>query len=776
MLRGVQDRIFVQLWSDFGISPLGAVQVAVEIGGERRVAVSDDAGTVEFKGVAAGVYLLEIGDGYFEVASVPEDETAIDVAIPFEVIKEWREATGETRETPEGETPDEVDAKGARQEPDVEEGDERGDLGAFDEVLSFSDEAAPRVWWDKPELEVMEDAPLAFGGETTRFAVTIKPQRGTDARDKANTSLRVALTRANRGDSVAYHTETPDTADCYLQIWEIDYFFPRKRYNPANDAQLQARENRLLAVVPGFVLRSGSRYTFHAAGEPTLRFSAADGPSLGFHLEGVDSPVSVPVGEREGVAEFAAALVNAADDESMRERQRPTRIVHFVDPELRRQISEYGGISVAFVADYHYATAGSNEQEFKRQALAMIGTRAAFVLDGGRVRYGINIINSYTQIAPKLAALASAVMEALGLASPPKISTLMLYAHGFPNAMKIDRTYRAPGSLRTERVQDFVDGVKSQLSERCVVTLYACSTGRGGRPSRTGKQAGRLYGYAAPGEPLGADSLAWTLARTLEAVGLRHATVWAHTTAAHVTRNSRLRVFSPYGDADFVGLLGGSRSVSERYKRKYSRLFSGKKYSNNKVAYFDQLERQNVLRWMHLLSARYLPWPAVGRPAVEHDDTLDRPGARSECTAIIEHYRGIIGEADSANGGFEYDEDGSAIVGPSVASGLEVSAHFEYSEFLSLGAVLPLPLRLVQGLELLRQRWRGPLNVTGFAAGDGVGARALSIAPVGGGDGGASLIDVARTVAALGCYFERAYTDASDVVWISMDPATPAVS
>ena len=169
---------------------------------------------------------------------------------------------------------------------------------------------------------------------------------------------------------------------------------------------------------------------------------------------------------------------------------------------------------------------------------------------------------------------------------------------------------------------------------------------------------------------------------------------------------------------------------------------------------------------MQLRSARYLPWERVGHPAVEPDARLDSEQAAHECARLFAILGAAIGEPDAHDTSFQIE--GQAIVGPAQPGKRQLSSSFSYRELLAHEGILPLPLRLLWGLQLLRYRWNRSLTITGFEPRPEGGARGLHVRAKRGKRDRDALLTVAREIAALGCYFETAEAIDDDRVALTL--------
>lgn len=189
--------------------------------------------------------------------------------------------------------------------------------------------------------------------------------------------------------------------------------------------------------------------------------------------------------------------------------------------------------------------------------------------------------------------------------------------------------------------------------------------------------------------------------------GITTPTVWAHTIAAHTTRNRRLRVFSSIGSADFPSLLFAMRAPDDATLRAY-------------VSRTDAtVHRLNLIRMVHLHSALYMPWGWARTPV-----TRDHPGynavAAQEAKALLDELRaeigvdGVGGERPQTVGINDAGTHifGTLLYGPDTRT--DLSEHFTLEGFTRFGGALPLPLDLVRKLQMLRYSVGCDLEITGL--------------------------------------------------------------
>ncbi len=522
---------------------------------------------------------------------------------------------------------------------------------------------------------------------------------------------------------VPYHegseVSASTVADCYLQIWELD-FYRTGRYLAEEETDLNIRQNRLIATFPGLVVKNGRTYTFQPIGDSNLAQRAMNWLLLSLNtLNGKitlrmtkatqtkpeNLVISMP--EYESIFELAVVLRRNSGDKTFANYQNAYPYqVRNVEASLRRQIRERGGFAVAFVADYRAKFPSTKEEEFHKQAEQMIATLPTFKLESNKIKMGYHLISDYSKIADILVDLREAVKNLLSMTTAPKVAMMSIYAHGLRTKLKIEcNGYNLPGSLRTDRVKTFVSQIKDHLSEYVVIPIFACSAGRGNLPNPD-----NMYGRAYPCEELGGDSLAWTLYRELVRAGIVHPTIWAHTTAAHTTRNSRLRLFSPYGTADFVNLVLQTPRVPVATVKSYATPLKTVKYSKAKAALFrKRLHNANLIRAISLQSALYLPWRWKGGENSTSTTAGFNAEANRQADKFYKEIRDLLpARPDTLKDIFVYEDRKRAYItglAPGV-SNARLSENFSYSAISSLSNPMRISVQLMKYVQLLRYRTR----------------------------------------------------------------------
>lgn len=112
--------------------------------------------------------------------------------------------------------------------------------------------------------------------------------------------------------------------------------------------------------------------------------------------------------------------------------------------------------------------------------------------------------------------------------TPGSVRVVALFCHGWPDGVQ--------AGFRSEHVKGLARELEDVSADELTVALYCCSTGADQDASTD-----ELGGTGPGGEGGFADRLRDELGE----LGVR-ATVFAHSTAGHVTRNPRVRIFPPH--------------------------------------------------------------------------------------------------------------------------------------------------------------------------------------------------------------------------------------
>lgn len=558
-------------------------------------------------------------------------------------------------------------------------------------------------------------------GDTAKFAASFRGSKAHDSSRSVRIS-RIAKARASREehnylDEVTVHTSVPASPSSFLQIWEADHF--SVHYTMVGEAPKTLRKNRLIASIPGAVVKRGQKYTFvlldaakHKStfdgtkGHITLQLEQGDGVM-------VDSVLPLPA--YEGVLELIGIVKAVPKDDALSTlRHAKPHQVHNVGATVLSQIRDRGGLHMSFVADYDFKNASNNDKEFRRQAEAMIAQLPSLTAADGRLAFGLHEIDDWRDMAGHIDALRSTAQSEFDREAKPPIGSLAIYAHGVTRGVRIADTYDDKASPSIRNVEEFVSSIRDHLSASVVVTLYSCNAGRGGgvtanhRSLRSKKEALKIYGRVGIGEELGGDSFAWHLFQELQRQGIPNPTVWAHTIAKHTTRNRRKRVFSTLGIADLPSILYGVRYPDDKSLKAYL------KATNS-------TERQNLLRMVSLCHGMYLDWNWLGDEADPQLLPAFSEVEHARVRALITEIRDtIVSEHPDAGGArtptVDIDASGRFIrraldEGPGITTPL--SDDFNVEAFAQFDDGLPIPIDLVRKLQMLRYRSQKNFSISG---------------------------------------------------------------
>ncbi|MDC3378749.1 hypothetical protein OAX78_00520 [Planctomycetota bacterium] len=567
---------------------------------------------------------------------------------------------------------------------------------------------------------------------TDQFLVKLKTPRGEPRNEKTKYGLRVTAPRrvpeGYRGD-IPYHAASAGTppGDCFLQIWELD-FFSGGRYLSKEETDTNERQNQLLATIPGAVVRQGRTWHFRPTGGvdcPTA-FDELNG-KITLKLtdaSGSEQEYEINMPEYEAVFEIAVCIRIDAADTSFGELQDSSSLlqVRNLEASLRRQLDERGGFSAAFVCDYDTGanrergtpktTKQIKDSEFSGQAEQMIATVPTFKIVDGELRLGYYKISGRDEIQQPLGEIANAIMSELNLAEAPKCTGLFLYGHGGRTTIQLNPGSWSPnaGSLKTTVAQSFVDEVKDYVGDNLVVALFACSCGRGERASSgggSGRSSGNdaSYGKPLPGEIPGADSLGYVLHKAFQKAAIYN-TVWAHTTAAHTTRNPRLRVFSSWGITDIANLLIADRNLPSGTVTATINPF---RYGGNRA----RLSNANKIRTLSCQSALYFDWSWNGGTTPDTSDPAFSGATKTAVDQVLSDLMGLVEVQDTGTEPFTY-EGGHRGFLTGKADGApedpQLSKNFRWGDVKNL-TPLRVNLPLLAAVQIARSRSRRAITL-----------------------------------------------------------------
>jgi len=524
-------------------------------------------------------------------------------------------------------------------------------------------------------------------------------------------------------------------ASSYLQVWEFDHF-NEGVYLERMETQAGGRGDRCLVVVPGVVARTveGKKvsYEFLAVGAPEILPAQNDDEIIGpmalslDHADQTTKSNSFDIGEYESFYELAAVLRPTSGGRSFAPHTNAVpHILRNVTGSVLRQARERAGFAIAFVSDYP-ASSKKGNREFANQAEEMLATLPTFRLEGGTLTVGHHLITHWNQMAASMRDVRQAVEQLLSekaqVCASPKVAVLEIYAHGEPYATNTNPTsWRAGGgTLRKNDVRDFVTQIRDHLTDDVVVSLFACHNGRSPSAidrslSKKGQRfADKMFGRPYPCEELGNDSIAWWLHRELVRQGKPWATVYAHTTAGHTTRNHFLRVFSRWGSSDLVNLLAGARRIPPARLAQYKRETAPSGIKPKNPRYYPRLRNANRLRTLSTISAKYYAYgwcngsnePADGESQRSDGIVVERLEAASPLADLVN------GSSDVVPDELVYEAADRAYIRGLVPGNTDadLSEHFTYGAIAATGRPLRLSVQLMKYVQMLRYRTAKPMT------------------------------------------------------------------
>ncbi|MBN2441056.1 MAG: N-acetylmuramoyl-L-alanine amidase [Spirochaetales bacterium] len=568
------------------------------------------------------------------------------------------------------------------------------------------------------------------------FLVTLSTQ-GT-ATEESNLNIRLVAIATNRESDyshylsrIPYHeaatvnSNTP--ADCYLQLWELDFYNVASRYLGNEETDLNTRSNRRVVSMAGVVVLENGNFSFRTTERASHFNRITSYEAMSRQFLGKTNLSLIPVGESaaqvytktmpeyEGVFELAAVLKTTAENNSFAAYRRAEPfLVNNVYPSARRQIMTRGGFAVSFVADY------PNEGEFASQAEQMIATLPTFIMDGSDLKFGRHIITSYEAIDDGIRNVANHLQNEFGLNNTPKASMVGIYCHGIRKKLKINRAgYDSAGSLRStdNTLSTFVNQIRNLISDDVVIPIFACSAGRSYNadlnPNNPSNYGDNRYGFAYPCEEAGADSLAWKLWQLLIRAGIKNPCIWAHTNAAHTTRNPRLRAFCNSGRADFVNILLENPSVPAATVDSYTGVFAHNSRNQAEALFRERLHNANLLRTISVQHAMYFPWRWFGSETANAKDEYFNADANRQADAVYREIDGLMPAGMATNRDVIVYENWGRKYITGLVTGVtdaRLAENFYYHEFNTLANPMRLSVQLLRHVQILRNRLNFGLN------------------------------------------------------------------
>jgi hypothetical protein len=356
------------------------------------------------------------------------------------------------------------------------------------------------------------------------------------------------------------------------------------------------------------------------------------------------------------VQEPVTKLVDGVEEPVMEGGVQKTRKVtkHYKNGvEVCRRVLANGGGEVYFT--------NSNDAEFEGQAEETLAVLPSFMPDDDRTvkigyhRFDQNDNKTLAELSTKLEETRLAVGKVLiendlflnaaaegredSETSPlppplyrcPKVATLMILCHGWRDGLTIagNETDSHMRKTRTANVGSWVSAIAPHCVPNLNLSLYACLCGRGVmvEKTKTDPTMGRMF----PAEELGFDSFAWTIFHTLKANGLTEPSIWAHTVAAHTTRNPFLRVFCSHGFGDFISIAKQAPRVTD--VRAGLAVFG---------AGDGWVHRGNIIREVCTYHGGYFDWAWNGGKSIDAATSWYDQSVADEVTLVMQEVREIL--------------------------------------------------------------------------------------------------------------------------------------
>lgn len=471
--------------------------------------------------------------------------------------------------------------------------------------------------------------------KTAHFHVQVISTSQAPTAEPVHVLLVDAKPNPNKGllKEAPFHDKKEDIesleADCYLQLWELDVFKDNRsntlqEYDLGDDG-LPGTQH-LLATWPGVIVLSGkNQYQFRPTDDPTTAtddFDEAKG-RLKISLTKTDSNGAtvfyINLTKYEAVLELVPVIVLDKDDRTMDDPEATAKISPYPVKNVRASVfyqdTHRGGLAVAFVADYydngdvnHADPARIDDKhpnaswcEFAAQAEEMIAMTPTFKVGKNGLQMGYYLIKSPTEIAAKLQEVRNAAKDVLESDDPPSIYLIEIYCHGMRYGGELNKW----SAFGMSSLEPLVTSIAEHVTPHLTVALFACNMGKGlihpnndiSKNPQDGGHSDDQFGIGNPCEELGSDSFGWTFMRKLILHDIDNPTVYAHTLAAHTTRNPYLRCFSALGCFDMVNILGKAPRIKNPNPY-LNKLFVGSGAT---------LPFANYLRGICLTPAMYLP-------------------------------------------------------------------------------------------------------------------------------------------------------------------------
>ena len=321
--------------------------------------------------------------------------------------------------------------------------------------------------------------------------------------------------------------------------------------------------------------------------------------------------------------------------------------------EVCRRVLANGGGEVYFTS--------TNDAEFEGQAEETLSVLPSFIPDDTRtVKIGYHLFvqndnKTLEELATKIQESRLAAGKALAendafltsaaqgnedadtsvatpaLAQCPKVSTLLLLCHGWRDGLTIagNETDSHMRKTRSANITSWVPTISPHCVPNLNLALYACLCGRGVmvKKSKSEPTMGRMF----PAEELGFDSFAWKILREFKANGLLEPSIWAHTVAAHTTRNPFLRVFCSQGAGDFISIAKQAPRI-DKFFETAGAFTTGEGW----------VHRGNIIREICTYHGGYLDWAWNGGQSITPATSWFDQSVSAEVGLIMEEVRKVL--------------------------------------------------------------------------------------------------------------------------------------
>lgn len=228
------------------------------------------------------------------------------------------------------------------------------------------------------------------------------------------------------------------------------------------------------------------------------------------------------------------------------------------------------GVSVAFYQESERVAKWSADAWATREKA--VGPKGSKI-SSSTLAFGVAIPDTM-DLAPTLIKLSTALELAaakgkpVGAPTPPpgagpaKIRNLAIFSHGNPEWCG----FGGPLGTGKKRTLEIIKHIAPILTTDVNIILYACSTGRG-TTEKDYDIKNRSDMLKATMEEGGSDSISSAVRDTLISEHLTSGTVWGHSSAGHVSENTRLREFSAISGKGAAGASYFSKYIFPAAKK-----------------------------------------------------------------------------------------------------------------------------------------------------------------------------------------------------------------